>query len=73
MNVLEKATLSAAMLRLTRETRAKVGIALAAAPEDQLPLVLDALDTAVDAMAAMTDRMMLDVAVDALEHSLRVA
>jgi len=70
MNVLEKATLSAEMLRLTRETRDKVGLALFAAPEDQLPLVLDALETAVDAMSAMSDRMLVDVDVDALERSV---
>ena len=59
-----KLSLTAKMVATTQAVREKVSIATAAedaSPEERLPLVLDALEAAVAAMDAMTDRMLADV------------
>lgn len=58
MHVLEKARLSLRMRRLTKETHDKVCLAL---KSEQLPLVIYALESAVAAMDAMTERMLANV------------
>jgi hypothetical protein len=57
------------MLKETKAVREKVALALAAprTPEEQLPLVLDALDAAVAAMDAMTQRMLADVSPEMMD------
>jgi hypothetical protein len=66
--MIDKVQLSARMLKETKSVREKVAIALASpcTPEEQLPLVLDALDAAVSAMDAMTARMLADVSPEML-------
>lgn len=65
-----KAVLSARMLEATRQVRERVALAVAAEntpAEKRLPLVLDALEAAVAAMDAMTDRMMADAVASTKE------
>lgn len=60
MNAAEKAVVSARAWELVKLTREKVTEAIASPPKEREALVIDALETAVEAIDAMTERLLAD-------------